>query len=132
MTRRALLLLVPACAACTSRKKREAESLAPATIGQVWNRKEIGELPPSHAVAPMTPGTTARVIHAVYEGPGRIHISVYDLKSSAAALDAAQRWKAAANEVFFYKQNYFVVVKWDRAERAALSAFVRGLEKQLE
>jgi hypothetical protein len=34
--------------------------------------------------------------------------------------------------VFFDKGRCFVVVKWEQADRQALTAFVRGLQKVLE
>jgi hypothetical protein len=33
--------------------------------------------------------------------------------------------------VFFYEKNYFVVVKWQQAERAALQSFVREIQNGL-
>jgi hypothetical protein len=34
--------------------------------------------------------------------------------------------------VFFDKSRYFVLVKWEQADRKALTTFVRGLQKELE
>ena len=105
--------------------------MAPENIAEVWIRKDLRELPPADAIPPITPASTLRIVSAVYEGSGRIQVSLYDLKSSAAALDAAQRWRPSDDTVFFYKENYFAVVKWENVNRAALGAFVRDLEKRL-
>ena len=36
-----------------------------------------------------------------------------------------------ANTVVFDKGKYFVLLKWEQADRQALKAFVRALQKQL-
>jgi len=69
---------------------------------------------------------------ATYEGPGKIEARVYALSSPAVGLDLAQRWRPSADTVFFYRGRYFVVVKWQEAERKALEAFVKELEQRLE
>jgi hypothetical protein len=46
-------------------------------------------------------------------------------------LDLAQRWRPSADTVFFQQGRYFVVVKWQQADRKALQEFVRELEKRL-
>ena len=46
-------------------------------------------------------------------------------------MDLAQRWRPSADTVFFYRGRYFVVVKWQQADRKALQEFVRELEKRL-
>ena len=44
---------------------------------------------------------------------------------------SVQRWRPSADTVFFYEKNYFVVVKWQQAERAALQSFVREIQNGL-
>jgi len=39
----------------------------------------------------------------------------------------AQRWRPSADTVFFNEGRYFVVVKWQQADRKALHDFVREL-----
>ena len=68
---------------------------------------------------------------AEYEGPGKLEARLYELASSGVALDIVQRWRPSADTVFFYEKNYFVVVKWQRAERPALQAFVREIQSRL-
>lgn len=132
MTRRILIIAAAASVGCQRQQQRPADTLAPARVADIWIRKELRELPPADAVPPIAPASTLRIINTVYEGSGRIQVSLYDLKSSAAALDAAQRWRPSADTVFFYKQNYFAVLKWENADRAAVGAFVRDLEKRLD
>ena len=77
------------------------------------------------------PGTE-RIRIAAYEGPGRLEGRIYQLSSSAVALDRARQWQPAPDTVCFYKGRYFVVVKWQTAERKALQTFVAELQKRLE
>jgi hypothetical protein len=59
-------------------------------------------------------------------------VDLYEAKVSGTAFEMTQHWREAPNTVFFDKGRYFVVVKWEQADREALTAFVRGLEKELE
>ena len=68
---------------------------------------------------------------ATYDGPGKLEARVYQLTSAAVALDLVQRWRPSADTVFFHQGRYFVVVKWQEAERKALQAFVHELEGRL-
>jgi len=121
----AALCLVAACG-----RRAPTGPLLPERL-EAWERKASGEAPPETAPEPLARAAVRRVENAVYQGPGIVHVKVYELTSSAAALDAAQRWRPAPDTVFFYKDNYFTVVQWERADREALTAFVRALEKRL-
>ena len=55
---------------------------------------------------------------------------VYQLTSSAAALDVVQRWRPAPDTVFFYSDRFFVLIQWQTADRKALQEFVGALEKK--
>jgi hypothetical protein len=68
---------------------------------------------------------------AAYEGPGKLEARVYELSRFEVGLDLAQRWRPSADTVFFQQGRYFVVVKWQQADRKALQEFVRELEKRL-
>jgi hypothetical protein len=57
---------------------------------------------------------------------------LYEAQVSGTAFEMTQQWRAAPNTVFFDKGRYFVVVKWEQADRKALTAFVRGMQKVLE
>ncbi len=68
---------------------------------------------------------------ATYDGPGHVEARVYRLTSASEGLDLAQRWRPSADTVFFNQGAYFVVVKWQSADRKALQDFVRQLEVKL-
>jgi hypothetical protein len=72
-----------------------------------------------------------QTVKATYEGPGKLEARIYALPTSAMALDVVQRWTPAADTVFFYGDRFFVVVRWEAADRQALQAFVSELEKKL-
>jgi hypothetical protein len=95
-----------------------------------WHRTSTTELSPSTAAGALPATAVERIRAASYEGPGRLEARVYQLSSSAAALDAVQRWKPAPDSVFFYSGRFFVLVKWQTADRRALQEFVGALEKK--
>ena len=61
----------------------------------------------------------------------KLEARAYELTSSAVGLDLVQRWRPSADTVFFNPGRYFVVVKWQQADRKALQDFVREMEKRL-
>jgi hypothetical protein len=105
-------------------------NLLPESLG-VWRRTALQEVsnPADTDVIPR--GSIRRVQKARYEGAGNADVTLYELTSSAAALDAVQRWRPAPDTVFFYRDEFFVVVKYQDAERKALNALVRDLDKHL-
>jgi hypothetical protein len=98
------------------------------TIG-AWHRTSAGELPPSSSGV-VSPAVVERIRTATYEGAGKLDVRVYQLTSSAAALDVVQRWTPAPGTVFFYSGRFFVVIQWQTADRKALQEFVGVLEKK--
>ena len=129
MTRRFLLLPL-ALTACRPAGERTAPAL-PETVAGAWRKTASRDVPAAEAPEPLAKNTVRRAMAATYEGPGKADVTLYELNSSASALDAVQRWRAQPNTVFFYKENLFVVVKWQGADRKAIGDFVRALEKQL-
>jgi len=121
MTRRYGIVLTLVLSAC-SQPARSAASLLPASLGGVWQRKSLRDIPPPR------PGIT-RAFEAGYEGAGKVTVDLYETKN---AFEMVQHWREAPNTVFFYKGRYFVLVKWEQADRQALTALVRGLQKELE
>ncbi len=69
---------------------------------------------------------------AEYEGPGKAYVDIYRLNSPAEALDMQQRWRASAQTVTVFNGNYFVVIKWEGANRAAATALVGQIERSLK
>jgi hypothetical protein len=118
-----------ALAACGGRRGPAVEPFPETLAG--WTRKERREAPVSEAPDPV-PRTSVRSLEiATYEGPGKLEARAYELTSKGVGLDLAQRWRPSADTVFFWTGEYFVVVKWQEADRQALQAFTRAVEQRL-
>ena len=134
MTRRTLLWLTapwptPLLTGC--RRKNPPPDLFPTVMAGGWKRTELREIPASDAPDPVPRTSIDALQVASYEGPGKLEARAYQLDSPGVALDLAQRWRPSADTVFFYRDEYFVVIKWQEADRKALKAFVDELEKRL-
>jgi len=104
----------------------------PETVAGGWRRQDLRDVPAGDGGEVPAPTSVRRLTRARYGGPGDVEVSLYELASSAAALDAVQRFRPAPDTVFFYRDRYFIVVRWQGApDRRALGAFVRALEKSV-
>jgi hypothetical protein len=128
MTRRTWIASGAALASCG--RRGAPMDVFPETIGP-WKRVSSRELPISESQDPLPRSSVARAQVASYEGPGKLEARAYELSTPGAGLDVAQRWHPSADTVFFWARRYFVVVKWDEADRKALQEFTRDLEKRL-
>jgi hypothetical protein len=129
MTRRKWLSLTAGLAACG--RSSPPPNLFPPTVAGVWRRTELHELSPGDAPDPVPRTVINRLQEASYQGPGKLEARVYELESPGVALDQVQRWRPSADTVFFYRDQYFVVIKWQDADRKALHDFATELEKRL-
>jgi hypothetical protein len=127
---RTVAILLAALAAC-QKPAPLPPGLFPETAAGGWRRTAMREMPASEAPDPVPRTSVDRLAIATYEGSGKLEARVYALTSAAVGVDLAQRWRPSADTVFFYRGRYFVVVKWQQAERKALEAFVRQLEEAL-
>ena len=122
-----IMLLMLACGGVRS----PAPALFPPVAAESWKLKESVVQPVSSAPDNVRRLGLKRAERAIYEGEGTITVDVYELTTSAGGLELVQTWRPAADTVFFYKETYFAVVKWERAGKPAVTAFVRDLEKRL-
>jgi hypothetical protein len=129
MTRREWLWTTSVLAACGGRRGPTVEPFPETVAG--WQRKERREVPVSEAPDPLPRTSVRRVEIATYEGPGKLEARAYELTSKGVGLDLAQRWRPSADTIFFWSGEYFVVVKWQEADRKALQAFTREIEQRL-
>ncbi len=106
-----------------------AAPLFPEAAGP-WKLKQSANLPADQVPEPIRRLGIRRAGSAVYEGPGNLKVEVYELTSSAAAFEAEQNWRAMADTVAVHKESFFTVVHWENADRLAVSAFVREMEKR--
>jgi hypothetical protein len=80
---------------------------------------------------PVPQASVVRVTVAGYEGAGKLEARAYELTRSEVGLDIAQRWRPSADTVFFWARRWFVVIRWEQADRKALREFTTALEKRL-
>jgi hypothetical protein len=130
MSRPNWMWLALALGACGGNAPLPAD-LFPQTAANVWHRAAWRNLPVSESPDPVPRTSVERLQVASYEGPGKLEARVYELSSPGVGLGLAQRWRPSADTVFFNQGRYFVVVKWQQADRKALQEFVRELEKRL-
>jgi hypothetical protein len=130
MTRRSWLLGAAWLSACGGRRERAVEVFPEAVAGG-WKRRERREAPVSEAPDPVPRSAVRRLEVASYDGPGKLQARAYELTSKSVGLELAQRWRPSADTVFFWAGDYFVVVKWEEADRRALQAFTREVENRL-
>ena len=96
-----------------------------------WHRVAVRDVPVSQPPDAIPVKNIEGIRAATYEGTGKLDARIYALPSSAVALDVVQRWTPAPDTVFFYSDRFFVVVRWEAADRKALQAFVSELEKRI-
>ena len=118
-------------ALCSCGERTPPRNLLPDTVAVVWRRTALENVPVGDAPDPVPRSSITFFQRGTYQGPGQIEVRIYRLTSSAVGLDLVQRWRPSADTVFFSQGEYFVVVKWQEAERTALHEFVRDLEKRL-
>ena len=95
MTRRYWILSALVWSAC-SQPPRAAGSLLPASVGAVWQRKSLRDIPPPK------PSVT-RAFEAAYEGAGKVIVDLYETRVSGTAFEMTQRWRSTPDTVFFDK-----------------------------
>jgi len=123
------MLLAIALGACG--RMEPMPDLFPEVAAGQWHRTSLRDLPAGESPDPVPRTSIDRIQTATYQGPGKLDARVYQLSSAEVGLDVVQRWHPSADTVFFHQGRYFVVVKWQEAERTALQAFVRELEMRL-
>jgi hypothetical protein len=106
-------------------------NLFPATAAGGWRLVVAREVPVSEAPDPVPRNEIERLEEGLYEGPGKVDARVYALGSPTVGLELSQRWRPSSDTVFFNRGNFFVVIKWQAAERQALESFIRELEGRL-
>jgi hypothetical protein len=106
-------------------------NIFPESAAGGWRRIDRRQLSASEAPDPVPRNEIESLLTASYQGPGKLEARLYVLGSDVVGLELSQRWKPSADTVFFSRGPYFVVVKWQSAERTALQAFVREVEKTI-
>jgi hypothetical protein len=129
MTRRTWVSIALVLAAC--REAAPPLDLFPPTVAKVWTRTALRDTPVSESPDPVPRTAVKSLRTAAYEGPGKLEARAYQLDSAAVGTTLAQRWQPSADTIFFSRGRYFMVVKWQSADRQALQDFVRELQQRL-
>lgn len=124
-----LLAAISAMVAC-HRAPVPMPDMFPEIVG-AWRRTSLREFKPAETPDPVPQAGIEQIRAATYEGPGKLDVRVYQMSTSAVALDVVQRWRPAPDTIFFYADRFFVVVAWQSADRKSLQDFVATLEKKL-
>jgi hypothetical protein len=131
MTRRWWMSMALALGAC-GEKAELPRDLFPQSVGGVWNLAEAHDLGASEAPDPVPRNSVERVRAATYKaGDAELRARVYLLSSADVGAALGTRWRPSADTVFFNHGPYFVVVKWQGADRKAVQEFVAELQKRL-
>src|SRR3954454_903046 len=102
----------------------------PPTLGDGWRLQSTEPIPISAAPEGVQKYEMRRAQTARYEGSGTVSVAAFEMTSPAVAFEIVQKWRPVPDTVVFDKKNYFVIVKWENADRAALTSLVRALEKR--
>jgi hypothetical protein len=129
-TRRRFLLICLTLAGCR-RTAQEWADLLPASVGDAWSRRQVNEVPAGAAPEEIRKMGLRRAAAAVYEGPARIDVTIYEMGSPASAFELIQKWRSAEGRMAFYRDRYFGVVSAPQAGRGTLAAFTQSLERSL-
>jgi len=106
-------------------------NLFPANAAGGWRLVVKRAVPATEAPDPVPRNEIEQLQEGLYEGPGKLAARVYVLSSAAVGQVLSQRWRPSADTVFFSRGRFFVVVKWQAAQRQALESFIRELERKL-
>jgi len=121
-----ILLLLGAC------KQGAAPPVFPSSVSDAWRLKSSQSFAADSAPELIRKIGTRGWWRAGYEGPGSATIELYELTATPGGLEMVQKWRPAADAVVWYTPRYFVVVKWQSADRAAVGVLIRSLEKQFQ
>ena len=125
-------MLTPLALGACEKKIELPPDLFPQNVGGRWNLAEARDLGPSDSPDPVPRNSIEHIRAATYKaGDAEIQARVYLLSSAEVGAALATRWRPSADTVFFDHGPYFVVVKWQAADRKALQEFVADLQRRL-
>jgi hypothetical protein len=114
---------------CCSAGPKQARPLFPDTVA-AWKLTQSSNLAPAQVPEQIRRLGMLRAGSAEYQGAGTLRVEIYELTSAAGAFEVEQTWRPTADTVVFHKDGYFTVVHWQEANKPAVAAFVRELEKR--
>jgi hypothetical protein len=125
-------MLTPLAFGACEKRMELPPDLFPQRVGGGWSLVEVRDLGPSDSPDPVPRNSVERIRAATYKaGDAEIQARVYLLSSAEVGSALATRWRPSADTVFFDHGPYFVVVKWQAADRKVLQEFVSDLQRRL-
>jgi hypothetical protein len=116
-------MVIAGCSESAPAKPEIPESISPG-----WKLTSLASSPRPAEVAP---DGDPRCWKAEYTGSGTAEVAICWYKVSGNAFEALQRTRAEAQAVKFQQGHYFILVKWNNAPKADVTALVRAIEKAL-
>ena len=114
---------------CQFVSRRVLVPVPPETAG-AWVRRGLETANPADAPEPMrTLRPEAWVRATYYHEREAIEVNAYGFKSSAQALESAQKWQASERAVVSLRGSIFIVYSSLDANRDELRTFMRGMEE---
>jgi len=101
----------------------------PTSVSPGWSLKKSDSSPPP-ATLPKT-GNAPQCWTADYAGEGSATVQICGYHSNESAFEALQHLPPAANQVQFQKGVYLVIVRWNNASQAGVTALVTAVQKTL-
>lgn len=116
------------CSASAPAKPDIPESISPG-----WKLASLAGAPRPAVVGPAGEPTCwkAEYTGSAASTSASAEVAICWYKVSGNAFEALQRTRAEAQAVKFQQAHYFVLVKWNNASKASLTALVRAIEKTL-
>lgn len=96
-----------------------------------WRQASVSATVPSRQPEWMSRLGISKASTVRYDGSVEAEVDIYELRSSAAALECMQLWKRSPGESFLMKRNLFVVIRSTHPNREMVMDFSRALEKAL-
>jgi hypothetical protein len=113
-------------AACGSQAPAKPD--IPESVSPGW---KLSSLAKSVRPAGLAPAGSPQCWKAMYSGSGEVETWLCWYSVPGSAFEAVQRSRAEAQTVKFQEGPWFVLLKWNKASRADLTALTRALQKAL-
>lgn len=103
------------------------KDLVPAVVDGVWKR--TASEPETNIPELVKKLGCRKATRHTYEGPRKLTVTVFEMTTSAGALEALQKWPVVQRTVPFLKRDLFVLVTG--ANDLVLAEFTSALEKSM-
>jgi hypothetical protein len=106
---------------------KPSKEVLPVTVDSAW--KLVSSEPESAIPDVISKLGCKQARRAIYEGPAKLTVAVFEMTSSAGAFEVLQNWRVERRTVPLQKDKYFVLVTG--ANDKVLAEFASAFEKAL-